>query len=245
MKNQLILVLLLISVSAVSQNIVTDRPNQTEASSIVPFQSFQLEAGVLFQNTSDFNQNLFPTVLWKYGISRFFELRLITQLESNRMNNSKRVNGFSDLQIGAKIQIYKREDTNTEVAFISHLVIPSAKNNISNGESGTINKVSISHSLSDKSSVGYNLGYSYFGTGNGNFTYSLSYGYSVTEKLGFFIEPFGEFVNFESHLSSFDLGFTYLLKNNMQLDIAYGKGLNHDMNYVTTGFSWNIPNKKK
>ena len=229
-----------------AQQIVTDRPDQTEASSIVPFKSFQIEAGVLFQRSGGIQANTYPSILWRYGISKTFELRLLTEYETNKMvNSSLQNNGISDLQIGTKIQLFKKEDVNTEIAFLSHLIIPSAKDGITNGDLGTINKLSISHSISESVGIGYNVGYDYFGTGSGSLTYSLALGFSLSDKWSFYVEPYGEFVNFDNHFSSFDTGFAYLVHNNLQLDISYGTGLNYDMNYFSTGFSWVIPHTKK
>ncbi len=244
---KIITALLLFTISIIkAQTIVSDRPDQTESSSIVPVKSLQIEAGALFQKSDGVQANAYPSVLWRYGVTKKVELRLLTQFETNKLlNSSLKNNGISDLQIGTKIQLYKKENVNTEVAFLSHLIIPTAKKEITNDKVGTINKLSISHAISEKIGVGYNVGYDYFGTGSGNLTYSVALGISLFDKIVFYVEPYGEFTEFESHLASFDTGFTYLLKDNLQLDISYGTGLNYGMNYFSTGFSWNINLHKK
>lgn len=240
-------VLFLFSIGTISaQQIVTDRPDQTEASSIVPLKSLQIEAGTLFLRSGGVQANTYPSILWRYGISETFELRILTEYETNKiMNSSIKSSGISDIQIGTKIQLFRKEGVNTEIAFLSHLIVPSAKDEISNGKLGTINKLSISHSISEAIGLGYNLGYDNFGTGSGSLTYSVALGFSLSEKWGLYVEPYGEFVNFDNHFASFDAGFTYLVNNNLQLDISYGTGLNYEMNYFSTGFSWLIPNSKK
>ena len=102
-----------------------------------------------------------------------------------------------------------------------------------------------SHTLSDKTGLGYNLGYDYFGSGKGNLTYTLAIGTSLTEKLGFFMEPFGEIVDIKSFILNFDSGFTYLVKDNLQLDCSYGIGINNKMNFFSFGISWLIKKRKK
>ena len=240
--------LFLFAIGTISaQQIITDRPDQTESSSTIPVKSLQIEAGAIFQREDGVQANAYPSVLWRYGVTEKFELRLLTQFETNKvLNSSLKNNGISDLQIGAKIQLYKKENVNTEIAFLSHLILPTAKREITNDKVGTINKLSISHALSEKIGIGYNVGYDYFGTGSGNLTYSVALGISLSDKVGFYVEPYGALTEFESHLASFDTGFTYLVKDNLQLDISYGTGLNYGMNYFSTGFSWNInPHKKK
>ena len=238
---------LLLAIGSISaQEIITDRPDQTESSSTIPLKSLQIEAGVLFQRSNGLQANAYPSILWRYGVTKKIELRLQTQFETNKsIKNTLKNSGISDLQIGTKIQLFKRENTNTEIAFLSHLIIPTAKSELTNDKLGTINKLSISHSITKKIGIGYNVGYDNLGTGSGNLTYSIALGASISDKIGFYIEPYGEFTEFKNHLASFDTGFTYLLKDNFQLDVSYGTGLNYNMNYFSTGFSWNINAQKK
>ncbi len=229
-----------------AQQINTDRPDQTESSLVVPLHSFQIEAGILSQQAYGIQQQLLPSVLWRYGIHKSFELRLVTQFESYDFKSfTNKQTGLGDLQIGTKIQLYQKEGAKTSIAFLSHAVLPTAKDAISIQKLGTINKLSIAHDLSKNTSIGYNLGYDYFGVDKGNFTYSIAYGISLSDKLGMYIEPFGTFENFETHIANFDTGFTYLVNDHFQLDISYGTGLNYGMNYFSTGFSWVLHKKKK
>lgn len=77
--------------------------------------------------------------------------------------------------------------------------------------------------------------------GLSSFTYSTALGFSISKKLGGYIEPFGAFHEGGFYESFFDTGLTYLIRDNFQLDVSYGFGLNNDMHYFSTGFSWNIP----
>lgn len=230
-------------------NIITDRPDQTESSSVIPRGSLQIESGVLIGFTNASNsaekQIAAPSTLFRLGILNTIELRIFNQFESlKNQNTGDKTSGISDLEIGAKIQLFQQDDVNTEVAFLSHLIIPTGSEALTNKKYGTINKLSISHDLNEKFSVGYNLGYNYYGDDDGDFTYSVALGHSFTDKVGLYIEPYGEVVNFNKHIMNADAGITYLLKHNFQLDFSFGTGLNHTMNYMSAGFSWNISNLK-
>ena len=104
----------LINFVAIAQTIVTDRPDQTESSLTVPQGSLQIESGVLYGTAKDgFNSEellLAPTVLWRYGISKGIELRLLTEFASvtDKLTDDK-FSGINDLQLGTKIQILKKE----------------------------------------------------------------------------------------------------------------------------------------
>lgn len=191
-------------------------------------------------------QILAPTVLFRYGIIQGFELRALTQYESikNKLSNET-YDGISDLEIGTKVQLLRKEGVNTEIAFLSHLVIPTASKELTNDKFGSISKLSIAHSVSESIGVGYNIGYDYFGEGNGNLTYSLAIGIGITDTFGFYLEPYGAFLDIDKYEASFDGGLTYLVQDNLQLDISYGTGLNHTMNYFSVGCSINIAKKNK
>ena len=228
------------------QEIITDRPDQTESSSTIPINSFQIETGMLFEQVDacNFESNTWslPTTLLRFGITKIIELRLANQFSSIYSKNEEQTYnfGFGDLEFGTKIQILRNENINTEIAFITHIVFPFGDKRISNEQLGSISKLSISHQIANNVSIGYNIGYNYFGQSNGIGTYSVAIGFGLGEKLGFYIEPYGEWINFETWASNLDGGFTYLLQPNIQLDISYGVGLNYHMHYASVGFSWII-----
>lgn len=233
-----------------SSEIVTDRPDQTESSTTIPLKSFQVECGTLIGNSNFSNSSeklfLIPTTLLRYGLTKNIELRLVEQLISIKNEQTSEKNfGLSDLELGAKFQILRNHAINTEIAFISHLVLPTGAISITNEQIGTINKLAISHRLTEFLDLGYNIGYNYFAHETGYYTYSLALGSGFTKRLGAYIETYGEVAEFIDWISNFDSGITYLVKQNMQLDFSFGIGLNQKMNYFSVGFSWNIQKENK
>ena len=243
MKLKITMIIALVSLSAFSQQIITDRPDQTESSSTIPKGSLQIEMGLVAQTFENIDGFAGPSTLVRVGLLDCLELRLFNQYESIKLDygfDSEKYSGFSDLEIGFKVQLFKKEGVNTEIAFLSHAVIPTAKNELSNDKTGTINKLSIAHGLSDKIALGYNVGYDYVGQIH-SLTYSAALGFSLGENVGAYIEPYGVYGEQGFFKSYFDAGFTYLTSDNFQLDVSYGLGLNNDLQYFSAGFSWNIP----
>jgi hypothetical protein len=233
-----------------AQEIVTDRPDQTESSTTIPLKSFQFESGLLLGNYNFANSSeqllLIPTTLLRYGLTKEIELRLVEQLISIHNKQTSEDNfGLSDLELGAKIQILKKPANHTEIAFISHLVLPTGAISITNEHLGTVNKLAISHVITDFIDLGYNVGYNYFGNEKGYLTYSAALGLGITKRIGAYFETYGEVVEFNDWISNFDSGITYLIKDNMQLDFSFGFGLNQKMNYFSVGYSMNIPKRQK
>ncbi|MBT8229489.1 MAG: transporter [Bacteroidia bacterium] len=238
-----LLVIAFMSFPLISQEIVTDRPDQTESATAVPKNAFQLESGILVSHEGeDFREILSPTNLFRYGLFENLELRLtydFMQLKSDEKRISQ--TGFGDIQAGFKYQFYR--NGKTEIAILSHLVFPSGTGeSFSQGSYASINKLAIAHTLSDRFNLSYNLGYDYFD--KGVFTYSLALGIGLNDKIGYYIESYGEADN-EAHLSNMDTGFTYLLNDTLQFDFSFGTGINVDMNYLSIGVSWLILDKNE
>jgi len=228
-----------------AQNIITDRPDQTESSVTVGNKAFQIETGLLFQQKENTIKSFFgPSTLLRYGISKGIELRLMSQYESTKIeleDEDVHYSGLNDIEFGAKIQLLKKSTLNTEIAFLTHVIVPTAKEHLTSNNLGVINKLAISHAISNKIGIGYNIGYDYI-ENQSYLTYSLAIGVSLSEKLSFYSEPYGALGASNNFESNFNAGFTYLVTNNFQLDASYGFGINSDMKYISVGFSYKLPN---
>ncbi len=246
--------LIWIALSARSQaQIVTDRPDQTESSLVVPKGALQIEAGLLTEHQDLFDdfssiKESFPTILFRYGISNKFELRLVSEYVSSRNGGrDNSVEGFGDTQIGFKWNIKGQESGKTQIGFMSHLVLPTGSAFHSNKALGVINKLAISQDLAEDFSWGLNVGYDYLPfeemDSKGNITYSLAIGHGINDKVGIFIEPYGELEELEEFVFNVDAGITYLINPNFQLDFSLGTGVTHNMNFMSIGFSWLILKK--
>jgi hypothetical protein len=239
--------ILCISIVPVRAQLVTDRPDQTESSRTVGKGYLQIESGfVLGFDTDEWviaRRILAPTTLFRYGVTRGIELRVVSQFESVKALD-EHYQGISDMEIGAKIQVLKKEGVNTEIAFLSSLLLPTGTLEYYDESGGIITKLAVSHSLNETLGLGYNLGYTYPGSGNGNLTYSLVLGVEVNDRVGMYIEPFGEVLDMSEFQLNANAGLTYLVRENLQLDFSFGTGLiNRRMNFLSTGVSWKIAGK--
>lgn len=244
MKKIIVILFIFFNGWSFAQNIGIN-PLQTTVSSTVEKGSLLIEMGLMAQTLEDNAINAFagPSTLLRYGIIKGFELRIFNQFESYKIeysNDQEKLSGLSDLELGIKVQLFKKEGVNTQIAFLSHAIIPTAKDELSNEKIGTINKLSISHGLSESIRLGYNIGYSYVNQIH-NLTYSAALCFALGENLGFYLEPYGVYGERGFFQSYFDGGITYLASNNFQLDVSYGAGLNNDLQFFHAGFRWNIP----
>src|SRR6266513_2829550 len=88
------------------EKIVTDRPDQTESTVLAPPHYFQAEFGFGKEN---FNL-VHPTALFKYGLSKRFELRLETNYVSayeHLIPQSRTITGFEPIRIGFRTALWE------------------------------------------------------------------------------------------------------------------------------------------
>lgn len=241
-----ILLCALFSIPCLSQNepLEADRPDQTETPAIVPKGMFQAENGFTFQkNDSESTTFSLPSTLWKYGVNENFELRLITEfvLEKNRLEKST---GLLPIFIGFKVKLTDEKGIVPKTSFIAHIGLPkAASSNYKIDYLAPEFRFTMQHTLSDKLNLGYNLGAEWDGFSiEPTFIYTLTTGYSITKRLGSYIEFFGFLPQNNRANHNFDGGFTYLINNNFMIDCSSSIGItnNAPKHYFALGFSFRI-----
>lgn len=260
MKKIVTLITLILSAHVVAQTtdrneepLITDRPDVTESPFTVGKGNFQIESGASFINNSqnglDITETVFNTSLLRYGLSNNFELRLGWDYINI---NSKRDNlelfdatGFNPLLIGAKIDVTNENGWVPQIGLLTHLRLPfTAASEFKPEETGIEMIFAFNHTLNEKSGIGYNLGARVGDDRSLEYIYSISYGRSLTEKIGVYGELYGFFPESNKAGHLWDAGITYLVNNNLQLDATIGtgfQGTNTDQNLlVSFGFSYRI-----
>ncbi|MBD3328000.1 transporter [Candidatus Peregrinibacteria bacterium] len=255
-----ILILGLITFSLLSKaqdkvpELITDRPDQTESSSVVPHKSLQIETGFVMENNeTDFIEQksfAYNTTLLRYGLLENFELRLGMEylgekLSIKNTDTTNTIFGFSPIYTGFKIKIADEDGWRPEIAFLGGLVLPfTADKDFKPDYSAANIRFSFAHTLSDKFSIGYNLGAEWDGeTAIPAYFYSVALGIGLTDKLGMFVEGYGLLPEEVDSENLFDAGFTYLLFPNFQLDLSGGIGLNDNAvdNFLSFGLTYRLP----
>ncbi|MAK07634.1 MAG: hypothetical protein CMG94_06365 [Marinoscillum sp.] len=226
------LILVFITSISVAQIISTDRPDQTEGTHVLLKNKFQIESGYLITDSDNYLNTLL-----RYGVLNKIELRINSNMITGLVNNEKRT-AFGNLELGLKFNIFNGINSSTKVSFLSHLSLPN-KREFSNKDPISLNRILISHDLKESFQIGYNLGYNIgFNNQINNFIYTMVFSKSI-QKLGIFIEVFGEESSGVSK-SYWDAGVIYSLTDNLQADLSFSRGINNKSNYINIGISINI-----
>ena len=200
--------------------IQTDRPDQTECPFIVPKNHIQIESGFNFEKVNENEKNyLYPTILWKYGVNEKFEIRLISELTTNKISE-KNVTGINPIK-------------------------PLSTLNLRTTYFAPSFRFTMQHTLTRKISLGYNLGVEWDGeNAEPTFIYTLTSGISLSEKTGAYLELYGFAPQKDAAEHRFNGGLTYFLKPNIMFDISGGFGLteNAPKYYSSLGLSIRLPN---
>ncbi|MBU3713845.1 MAG: transporter, partial [Ferruginibacter sp.] len=153
-----------------------DRPDQTECPFIVPEGYIQAENGFTYETVNDsVNTLVYPSTLWKYGLNKNAELRIITEL--NRKNDGKEMaSGLIPITIGFKAKICEEKGIIPLTSFIGHLTSShwGSKKFHADFFAPSFRFV-MQHTLNSKASLSYNLGARWDG-----FTPRETYIYTLT-----------------------------------------------------------------
>jgi hypothetical protein len=105
-------------------------------------------------------------------------------------------------------------------------------------------RFNLEYTLTDRIGFGMNLG----GRWNGSDAepegiYSAVLGFGLLDNLGMFIESYGFLPTDQVPDHRLDAGFTFSIKNNLQLDASGGIGLSEVSPdyFVNAGLSWRFP----
>ncbi|MDH3651563.1 MAG: transporter, partial [Saprospiraceae bacterium] len=241
------------SIPSYAQEIITDRPDQTESAATVLPGSFQIESGfgsdwMSIQDVTIRHASLNSTLL-RYGITGVFELRLGWDIDRLKIENTRGdaiASGLQPLSLGMKAQLYNSSNGLPDLALLVHVSLPDFASKDFKGQYLTPSfRFSFSHSLGPNLDLGYNFGLEWQDTdGPPSTIYTLALGRGITEQWGTYLEVFGNFKPDSQDEHLVNTGLTYLLKPTLQLDGSFGIGLTDDAvdGFWGVGISWLIAN---
>jgi len=241
---------------------LTDRPGAGTPPSVVPPCYPQVALGWYHTESSGNGEkqktDVAPDTLVRFGLIPDLELRLgyggyAWQRVSGNNRASSNSSGWSDANVGFKFRFFEGTKWIPESAFVGQLTLPVGRKGFSSERADPSFLFAFSNSLTDFFSFDYSLGPAW-NTEEDQFSnrhtlsvfqWAASLGIGITEKLGGFVEFYGDagLSASKTPVNAFDAGLTYLLFDNFQLDVSGGVGLSDaaDDWFVATGFSYRFP----
>lgn len=215
---------------------ITNRPGYTEASRAVYKKGLQFEMGLQYAHQphwkgasaySDFWT--LPTLGVLYGVSNNVEIRafgVVThQVPSYSTETSTE---FSDLNLGAKINLTKANGYIPEMAVLVNQTVPANRNSKLYSSGATL---ALSYALPKNFSVAANLGYAYDWVISSpalvdphHFNYTVNVGYAINNNFGVFgeLSSFNNFENGKAFYQDVEAGAWYRFNPQTQVDVLGG-----------------------
>lgn len=218
--------------------VVTDRPDKTESTGIVPRGYAQLEAGWSLETMdaagASLHTHTVPGLLARVGVLDALEARF--GFEGFQLTNQGALGaeGLADLELGFKYRLASARGWLPDIAVIAAVSLPTGAEEVTSGRVDPSVLLTVSRPLGDRVSVGSNLGSSWITTDDGrggrttlvDLTYTLSFGFTLSERVAAFGETFGSLpADGGDAAHHVDGGFTLLVRDNLQLDLSVGHGV--------------------
>ena len=247
--------------------IVTDRPDQTESADILLPGYYQFEGGVNYERKSEDRIFFFGVstlteqyttvpALLRIGVFENFELRIATIYTYDTYKSYYPAGvistfstytsyGFLPLELGTKIKLTDESKYIPKSAFLFTVNIPEIAGPAYDNNGSTAEfRVALSKTLSERFSVGMNLGAEYGGSNdNAVGLYTLSLAGEIYKNLGGFVEVYGNFADGSEPYHYVDGGLTYKILKNLQIDFSAGTLYSDEISdfFIGGGISVRLP----
>lgn len=237
--------------------LTTDRPSQSDASTLVPRGYFQSEIGYTYTRddtagTTTKSHNA-PNLLLRFGLLDELEVRFgWNGYVHNNPNPGLTQDGSGDGQVSAKWYLWQESEWLPETTFLAGTTLPFGKNGISSDRSDPFFRFLMTRSLPAGFSLSSNLGITWTTFASGiaskdtaaDFIYTALLNYAVAPEIDTFIEFFGSVpLEEQDDRHGFDAGIAWRVLPTVQVDLSGGVGLNDAAGdaFVSAGLSFRLP----
>ncbi len=206
----------------------TDRPDQSDGTYILTAKNFQIETGLVFSQTDKQLTDIVQTTMFRYGVSKKLEVRLLVY-EGFTSNDAFKTKNFGlyPVSVSAKRSICKQNKMWPAVTLVGYLQLPFTASKIYQIDYYAPTFLfAFQNDFNDKLSLGYNAGITWDGIEKQNsYLATASFSYNLSDKFSMFAEYFSMFTKIDSPSHNTDFGAQYLIKPQLQVDLAAGTSL--------------------
>ena len=214
--------------------LITDRPDFTESSDVVPARWLQFESGVTVQYDGPgalrTRSVRAPAGLFRLGLGMRTELRVGGGGYVIEREATSRTNGFSDLTVGTKVRLLHESEAGLDMAIISMVSLPTGAAGLSSEGVDPTLKVTWGRGLPGAFSLAGNVNVAWI-TEQGSYFAQQAVSISVSRDLGRGWSGFAELYGFTKMTRAsgsgitFDGGVCRVFGNILQIDLEAGRGL--------------------
>lgn len=206
----------------------TDRPGEgTDAASVLSVRTLQLEVGIFQERDEQENYSLwkYPVALLRYGLVDRVEVRISSELFTNQATDGTL---WAPISIGTKVALVEEQQGwIPQAALLVSLTLPHTGS--SSAQSGFTQPhivLLLNHALTSWLGITTNLGAHWENDLLETiYRYAMSFDVSLSDRVGAFAEFYGDLPEASPSNHLFNGGFTFLVNNDLQFDLAAGTAL--------------------
>ncbi|MEQ8926582.1 MAG: transporter [Fulvivirga sp.] len=229
------------------ETIFTDRPNVTDAVNVLNKGTIQFEVGYLNttigDGASEVTFSTIPNFSFKYGLTDKIELRLLTNYAVLDEPGQDNTSGLTPITFSPKFFIVEQDGIIPKTSLATAITFPDTGEEAFQVEDLNYNFRVLFEYQFNKLTWTNSVGFDFIDNDDSVLGYTTVLGYPITDKLGSFVElyGFGESDN-NQDAQNLDFGLTYLVNNDLQVDVIYGFNIddNEDTTIFGFGFGYKI-----
>ena len=227
-------------------SVAADRPGMSTGTDVTPFLKVQWETGFESYFTEEPGV-LLPTTLFRFGVTRFAELRLEYDGTLARYDRRKWGYEVAPLILGTKVKVFDGYKWVPKISLMANLAIPLTREQLHETHVAPSLHLLFQNDVTDWFNIGYVVGAEWDGVTAIPATFlGVCLGFNITDDFGAFLESYNYFTKYSMKRTevdcNLDFGFTYTVHPRVQLDL-YGMFNCQDpkvSNGIGLGVAWLI-----
>jgi len=214
--------------------LVTDRPDFTESSDVIPPRWLQFESGVTVEwdgpDALRTRAVSAPAALFRLGLGFRTELRIGAEGYVIERRESEETAGYSDVELGAKVSLLKEGPNAFDLSLIASASFPTGNAGFSSGGVDPTLKITWGRGLPAGFWLGGNLNFSWLTEGGSHFdqqALSVSVNHDIGLGWASYLEVYGfsRVTRTEGAGIVINGGVSRQFRGSIQIDIEAGRGL--------------------
>lgn len=202
-----------------------DRPGVATGTGVVPFKKVMWETGFEATLGSEYSV-LLPTTMFRFGITRFAELRV--QYDGSLVRDGQKHWSYNvaPLVLGTKVHIFdgsEQHDWIPKMALMLNLAIPSTPQLAQTMHLAPSAYLLFANDVTPWLNISYNVGVEWDGVQAKPATFlALCLGFSVTDNVGAYIESYNYITDYGRNTAArcnLGAGFNFMVHERVQLDV--------------------------
>ena len=233
-----------------------NRPGQADPPTVLAPGVVHIEGGFTFERETEGSPDTdgltMPEIELRLGVHERFEIQLFAAgFVQEWRNGEGNHTGGSDLELDARGRLWDQAGWRPAMAVDFGLSFPTGSDFATSGGFDPEGEILYAWDFAERWNLNGNFDFASVTQGNDDssrhfiFRPELALGLTINERLGTFVEYYGVIEEDVRNQHSVDGGFTFLVNDNLQLDVSAGIGLNDTAPdfFVGAGVAWCLPRR--